>query len=227
MGRTEEGEVGTYNPPLFRDRAEAGRRLAERVAEREPTDPVVLAVPAGGVPVGVEVARRLVAPLDLTIVRKIRIPWEPEAGFGAVTSDGEVLLNPRLAPALGLGEEELRRLVETARDEVAVRERTLREGRPPAELGGRAVILVDDGLASGYTMLAAVRSARHHGPREVLVAVPTASGGAVKLLQPEVDGVVALYVHPAGMPFAVASSYERWHDLTDGEVLALLGEARG
>jgi len=211
-----------YNPTQFRDRADAGRRLADRLLSLELNDPIVLAVPAGGVPVGAEIATRLSAPLDLIIVRKIRIPWNPEAGLGAVTSGGEALLNPRLTTMLGLDDRDIQRLADAARTEVAQRERIFRGERAHPALSGRTVILVDDGLASGYTMLAAVRSVQRREPSTIVVAVPAASGAAVGLLEPEVDQLVALYVHPRHQPFAVASSYEQWHDLTDDEVLALL-----
>ena len=167
-----------HNPTLFRDRADAGRRLADRLVSLELNDPSVLAVPAGGVPVGAQIAQRLSAPLDLIIVRKIRIPWNPEAGFGAVTSGGDALLNPRLTPVLGLNDTDIQRLADVARTEVAQRERIFRGERAHPALSGRTVILVDDGLASGYTMLAAVRSVRRRGPSTIVVAVPAASGSA-------------------------------------------------
>lgn len=211
-----------YNPPIFKDREEAGRKLAEEIEKLELEDPVVLAVPAGGVPVGKEVASVLDAPLDLMIVRKIKIPWNPEAGFGAVSPDGETILNPEITPTLGLSDEEIEKLAQGTLKEVKQREKLFRGKRPKPDLENKTVILVDDGLATGYTMLAAVKSVRKKNPKKVIIAIPTASGGAVELLKPEVEQLISLYTHPAGESFAVASSYREWYDLTDKEVLACI-----
>jgi putative phosphoribosyl transferase len=210
-----------YPTPLFRDRADAGKELAERVQKLALSDVVVLAIPAGGVPVGAELARALGAPLDLMIARKVQFPWSTEAGFGAVVSDGTVYIGPYGAT--------LPRAVVVAQVEKAQRlvQHRLKEflgDRAPPDVAGKDVILVDDGLASGSTMLAAVQSLRRRNPRKVIVAVPTASGAAVQLLKGHVDELVALYVHPPDLPFAVASSYETWHDLSDDEVKQCLAE---
>jgi predicted phosphoribosyltransferase len=210
-----------YNPTLFRDRTEAGEKLGQRLQELKLERPVVLAIPAGGVPVGKEVASILGAPLDLIIARKIQFPWTTEAGFGAVVADGTMHLGPNV--------EHLPRAVveaQTRKAQREVKQRALEflRGRPPVELTGRTAILVDDGLASGSTMLAAVHSVKRRYPRQIVVAAPTASGSAVALLKPEVDQLVALYVHPAHLPFAVASSYQHWYDLSDEEVSAYLEE---
>lgn len=216
-----------YGKTLYRDRADAGQQLANELADRDLTDALVLAIPAGGVPVGIEIAKHLDLPMDLMIVRKIRIPWNPEAGFGAVTSAGDVILNPRIAPRLGLSDNEIERLADEAHQEVAQREERFRPGEERLNVTGRTVILVDDGLASGYTMLAAVQSVQRHEPRRVIVAVPTASGTAASLLGTRVDDLVALYVHPPDQPFAVASAYRHWHDLSEKEVLEELKRLRG
>mgnify|MGYP001142845867 CR=1 FL=1 len=211
-----------YNPPIFKNRDEAGRKLSAELERLELRDAVVLAIPAGGVTVGKVVAETLDAPLDLIVVRKIKIPWNPEAGFGAVAPDGNVILNPEITPTLGLTDEEIERLAQETLEEVKRREGLFRGDRPEPNLKDKTVVLVDDGLATGYKMLAAARSVRKKNPKKVLVAVPTASGGAVKLLEPEVDQLISLYIHPSGELFAVASSYKEWHDLTDEEVLACL-----
>lgn len=206
-------------PPLFRDRKDAGRQLGARLREQAWRNPVVLGVPAGGVPVAVAAAQELGAPLDLLIARKIQYPWNPEAGFGAVAADGTVYLSgdaSALPPTLVEQQKQL------ALQQVEQRAALFRDLVPPVELQGHDVILVDDGLASGATMLTAVRVVRRRRPRRVIVAVPTASGAAAELIAPHVDQLVALYVHPRGMPFAVASSYEQWYDLTDDEVRQLL-----
>jgi putative phosphoribosyl transferase len=206
---------------VFLDRADAGRRLAARLLEYEGRGAVVLAVPRGGVPVGFEVARRLWAQFDVIVPRKIPIPWNPEAGFGAITADGTMVLNERMVRSLGLSEEEIEQAAEEVRQEVARRTKQYRGDRPPPDIKGRPVILVDDGLASGYTMLAAVTSLRREEPCEVVVAVPVASRGAARLISPKVDKLVALIVSER-LPFAVADFYIEWRDLTDDEVLAYL-----
>ena len=211
-----------YPTPLFRDRADAGRKLAESVQKLAPGDVVVLAIPAGGVPVGAELAKALGAPLDLLIARKVQFPLSTEAGFGAVVSDGTVYIGPYGAT---LPQSVVEAQVEKAQRLVQHRMKEFLGDRLPLDVTGKDVILVDDGLATGSTMLAAVQSLRRRNPRRVIVAVPTASGGAVQLLKGQVDELAALYIHPTDLPFAVASSYENWHDLTDEEVKQCLAEA--
>ncbi|MDI9633282.1 MAG: phosphoribosyltransferase family protein [Methanolinea sp.] len=215
--------------PLLRDRTfvfsgrhDAGERLGKLLASLPAIrDPVVLAVPAGGVPVGRMIAGALSAPLALAVARKVRIPGTTESGFGAVTWDGSVLINERLREALGLSEREVERAVRETRKNVRRRMETFARWREFPPLGGKTAILTDDGLASGFTMLAAARSLRRLGPARVVVAVPTASLAAAELLRREVDLVVCLNVR-TGRIFAVADAYREWHDLTDDEVIAEL-----
>ena len=207
---------------LFRDRRDAGRRLAERLLDYEGRDAVALAIPRGGVPVGVEVAKRLGAQLDVIVPRKIPIPWNPEAGMGAITADGTTVLNESMVRSLGLSKEEIEHAADEVRQEVIRRTETYRAGRAEPEIAGKPVILVDDGLASGYTMLAAIEFLRKQSPSSVVVAVPVASQGAARLIGPKVDELVALIVSER-LPFAVADFYLEWRDLTDDEVLAYLG----
>ncbi len=211
-----------YPPTLFEDRTDAGQRLGQELLAMDLKDAVILAVPAGGVPVAAEVARKLNAALDLIIARKIQFPWTTEAGFGAVVSDGTVYLGQHAAD---LSDEVVQTQTEKAKEQVQHRAQQFRQHRKELDLSGRAVILVDDGLASGSTMLAAVQSIRKSSPQQVIVAVPTASGSAVNLLRPHVDGLVSLYVHPEHLPFAVASSYRNWYDLSDEEVMGYLHES--
>ncbi|HUL62413.1 MAG TPA: phosphoribosyltransferase family protein [Methanocella sp.] len=206
---------------IFRDRREAGEKLAERLKAFKDQDPLVLAIPRGGVPVGCEISRALRAPFDLIVPRKLPIPYNTEAGFGAVTPDGTVVLNERLVAQLGLPQWEIDSIVMTVLDEVQRRVKAYRPG-PPLDPKGKAVIITDDGLASGYTMIAAVRDVRKKSPAKVLVAVPCSPRSSVELLEAEADEVICLSVQERG-PFAVASYYEAFPDLSDGEVLALLG----
>ena len=206
---------------VFASREEAGRRLASSLGGFADPTGVVLAIPAGGVPVACAIARELRLLLDVLVVRKIQIPDNTEAGFGAVGPAGEVLLNDRIVEDLRLSQKEISAQVAETRRGLQSRERRLREGRPLPEVKDRQVILVDDGLASGYTMLAAVDFVRQNEARQVVVAVPTASQRTVHFLLPQTDVLVCLNVR-GGPVFAVADAYEEWYDLGDDEVLALL-----
>lgn len=210
---------------MYRDRDDAGERLADILAPLPRDATAVLAIPNGGVPVGLHVARRLGLPLRVLVVRKLHIPWNPEAGFGAVAPDGTVVFHEALRRSLGLRPEEERAVVEEELAAIRMRQRTFRAEETP-RLRDTATILVDDGLASGYSMLVAVRYARRLGARKVLVAVPTASSSAANLLRREADELVCPDVR-AGPVFAVADAYRDWRDLSEAEVASLLHESRG
>ena len=203
------------NPMLFKDRLEGGQKLAQELKKLHLESSVVLAVPSGGVPVGLEIAKALSSPFDLIVVRKIQYPWTTEAGFGAVAPDGTLFLGPG---AQGLSQEVIEAQTKKAMEQVKHREKEFLEGRKRIDIKGKTAILVDDGLATGSTMFTAIKSVRRRKPAQVMVAAPTASSGAVELLKEEADKVITLYEHPRGLPFAVASSYEEWHDLADEEV---------
>jgi putative phosphoribosyl transferase len=212
---------------LFQDRIEGGHLLAKELRQYKGRDLIVLAIPRGGVPVGYEVARRLQAPFDLVIPRKLPVPWNPEAGFGAVTAQGSLVLDQRMIEPLGLEEEQINRIAEDVRAEIRRREEEFRAGRPAPELEDKTVIVVDDGIASGYTMLAAVESIRRQNPRQIVVATPVASAGAASMIRSKADRLVTL-IESHHLPFAVADYYLYWHDLDDAEVekyLALAGFA--
>jgi predicted phosphoribosyltransferase len=209
---------------VFKDRREAGRLLAHRLSPSISPDALVLAVPAGGVPVALEIARKLNLPLDLMIVRKIQIPGNTEAGFGAVGPDGEVIFNQDLLKRLRLTEEEIDEAVQKTKRIMEARNRTFREGRIFPEVNDKTAILVDDGLASGFTMIEAARFLQRRKARKIIIAVPTAPEETVKRLLPMVDEIYVLNIR-ASFPFAVAEAYENWYDLGDEEVLSLLKEA--
>ena len=206
---------------VFEDRRHAGKLLAEHLEGFRNTDSVLLAIPSGGVPVAVEIASVLTLPMDLIIVRKLQIPDNPEAGFGAMGPGGEVVLNQDLMTRLALSAEALSEQREMTRAIIEKRERLLRGGKPFPAVKDRAVIVVDDGLASGYTMLSAVRFLRKMSVRRLVVAVPTGPLKTVEALLPEVDELFCLNLR-AGPFFAVADAYRHWHDLTDAEVISLL-----
>jgi putative phosphoribosyl transferase len=215
-----------HQQPPFLDRAHAGRVLAGLLARYAGPGTLVLAVPNGGVAVGVPVALALDCPLRLLVVRKIQIPGNSEAGFGAVASDGAAIYNQELLAHLRLTPAQVQAQKQKA--QASIRERLALYGdwaRLP-ELAGRTVVLVDDGLASGVTMASAAGIVRQQGPARLVVAVPTSSAAARQRVLPLVDELVCPDVR-SGPYFAVAAAYARWRDLEQHEVLALLGSLAG
>jgi putative phosphoribosyl transferase len=209
---------------VFRDRADAGRVLADRLRGEGLGDALVLAIPAGGVPVAVALADALGLSVDVAVVSKVTLPWNTEVGCGAVAFDGSLLLNTELIEQVGLDAESLRRAVEATRAKVERRLARLRPGRGP--LRPASAVLVDDGLASGFTMRAAVAAVRRAGASRVVVAVPTGSLRTVRALDAEVDALYCANVR-SGPSFAVADAYERWSDVDEAEAEALLRRAVG
>ena len=209
---------------LFRDRVEAGEVLAGQLVHYAgQPDVLVLALPRGGVPVAARVAKALSAPLDVFVVRKLGVPGHEELAMGAIASGGVLVRNEDVVGRLGLTEADLQRVAEVERRELARRERSYREGRPPPALAGRVVILVDDGLATGSTMRAAVAAARRLGPARVVVAVPTAPASTCEQLRREADEVVCA---TTPRPFrAVGNSYRSFPQTSDQEVRELLHAA--
>jgi putative phosphoribosyl transferase len=210
---------------IFADRAEAGTLLAERVAALGLADPLVLALPRGGVPVGAEIAKRLGAPLDVAFVRKLGAPYEPELAIGAV-ADGptpEIVLNAKLVAALALRPEYIQ--AQALRERAAIeRRRSEYQGlRPEVDPAGRAVIVVDDGVATGMTMQAALRSVRRLRPGRLVAAVPVASREAVTMLRREADDVVCLSAPRHFL--SVGSFYRSFVQVTEEDVARLLREA--
>ena len=211
---------------VFKDRSEAGKLLARRLSASVSPDSLIFAIPAGGVPVGLEIAREFSLPLDLIIVRKIQIPADPEAGFGAVGPDGEVIFNEELLKRLRLTKEEVEAEVQKTRNTLEARNQLFRKGKPFPDLSGKKVILVDDGLASGFTMAEAAKFLARQNVERTTIAVPTAPEGTVKRLLPLADEIYVLNIRTS-LPFAVAAAYRNWYDLTDEEVLSLLETKTG
>jgi putative phosphoribosyl transferase len=208
---------------VFTGREESGVHLARMLEQFRGKNAIVLAIPSGGVPVGLEVSSHLALPFDLIIIRKIPIPGNPEAGFGAVSLEGDMFLNDSMVRMLGLSREEIDELAEQVKEELQARNRVFRENRPLPDIKGKTAILVDDGLASGYTMMTAARMVRRKEPSQIVVAVPTASLSTIELLGREVDMIVCPNIR-TGHSFAVADAYENWYDLTREEVVGHLRE---
>jgi predicted phosphoribosyltransferase len=206
----------------YRDRREAGAVLAESLEEyAEQPDVLVLGMVRGGVPVAAEVARRLDAPLDALVVRKLGVPWAPEVAFGAVGPQGVCVLNEDIAARLS--ERAVTAVLQREAMELARREVRYRAGRPPLALDGQVVLLVDDGLATGASARAAVAAARRLGARRVVVAVPVGSPLAVGQLQEIADEVVCP-VQPRDFD-AVSRWYDEFEQVSDAEVVTLLADA--
>ena len=211
--------------PIFENRYDAGRQLAMLLGEYKGKSVVVLAIPNGGVPVGAEVASALEADFDLVVSRKIPLPINTEAGFGAVADDGTVILNDDLVKRAGLNQQQIDFQVNQVRLEIRRRRLLYRQDRPPALVGSKTVIITDDGLASGFTMLATVASVRSRKPREIIVAVPVSSAVALEEASKVADKVFT--VATGSLPrFAVADFYKNWHDISDEEVFRALDEWR-
>jgi putative phosphoribosyl transferase len=208
----------------FRDRREAGRRLAERLAGLRASSPLVLGLPRGGVPVAFEVANALRAPLDVLVVRKLGVPFQPELGMGAVSEDGVRVLNPDVLRQAGVTETQLAQVEARERAEVEDRAVRLRRGRPAIPLQGRTVVIVDDGLATGGTARAAVHVARARGAARVILAVPVAPPDTVTALRRDTDDVVA--VETPEPFFAIGGWYTDFSPTSDDEVVELLARNR-
>lgn len=210
---------------VFRDRSEAGERLAVVLEKYRGRDGWILAIPSGGMPVGLRISQRLGLPLDLVISRKIPIPGNPEAGFGALSFEGGLFLNEPLVVELGLTQEEIQRLSAPVREEIRHRNTLFRGDHPFPDLGGKVAILTDDGLASGYTMMASITLVKKRRPSRVVVAVPTAPESTIQRISAQADEIVCLNIR-RGFFFAVADAYREWHDLSDDEAMKLLGQLR-
>ena len=208
---------------IFRDRADAGRRLAERLRHFDWTNAIVLALPRGGVPVAYEVATAIDAPLDVVVVRKLGIPGHEELAMGAIASGGVRVLNEEVLARLPHPAEQLDGVTQRELAELQRREAEFREGRPAVEIEGRQVILVDDGLATGATMRAAALAVKHRGAASITVAVPVGAPESCDTIRSEVDELVC--VHAPWDFTAVGQFYQEFAQTTDGEVRELLSRS--
>jgi putative phosphoribosyl transferase len=208
----------------FRDRVDAGRQLAYKLGDYAARhDVLVLALPRGGLPVAFEVARALGAPLDVFVVRKIGVPGLEELAMGAVASGGAVVVNRTVVEGLGVTEEQLNELAEAEKAELAWRDELYRQGRPPLPVRGQTVIVVDDGLATGSTMSAAILALRALEPARIVVAVPVAPIEARADIATQADEVVCVATPESFR--GVGQFYEDFRQTSDDEVHALLRAA--
>ena len=207
---------------IFKDRTHAGNLLGNMLAPYPLEDGIVLGIPAGGVPVGLAVADVLKLPFDVAVVSKITLPWNTESGYGAVAFDGTYKLNRALIANLPLSEDQIQEGIRKTRAKVAHRSERFRGDRPFPEVKGRPVILVDDGLASGFTMRTSIDALRNAGAETLIIAVPTAHDSAVADISRLAKAVFCANVRK-GHYFAVAEAYQSWHDVTEDEVIRMMG----
>jgi predicted phosphoribosyltransferase len=217
--QTERADTALF----FADRCAAGTALASRLERYRGSDPLVLGLPRGGVPVAAEVARHLDGELDVVVARKLGSPVSPELAIGAITADGERFLNASIIEMFGVPDMYTERIAAAQQEEARRREERFRKGRRPLRIAGRTVILVDDGLATGATMRAAVRAVRKQHPARLVVAVPVGAPDACAALRQEVDEVVCLGEPPDFG--AVGRYYGDFRQVADTDVEALLQPA--
>ncbi len=210
---------------VYSDRVDAGRKLSKELAKYRGQDAIVLALPRGGVVVGAEIARALGLPLDVIITRKIGAPGNPEYAIGAVAENGQVQLNHEAVDVLGVDKEYLDAEIARQQAEIARRKALYRGGQPLASLQGKTVILVDDGIATGFTALAAVAAARAERPAKLVLAVPVAPEESLAELRPKVDEFVCPEIPE--FFFAIGAFYGDFRQVTDEEVRSYLSACRG
>ena len=213
-----------YEGSRFKDRRDAGRRLCERLVRYRDEDPLVLALPKGGVPVAYEITYALGAPLDVFIVRKLGAPGRPELGIGAVAQGGVRIVNQHTVQALNVSEEYIEHTAQREMAEVVRRLRLLRGNRPEPEVRARTVILVDDGLATGVTAWAAIRALRRRAPQRLILAVPVCAARTAEVIRSEVDELACLET-PSNL-MSISLWYRDFEQVSDEEVIELLQGAQ-
>jgi putative phosphoribosyl transferase len=206
---------------VFKDRLQAGYRLAELLGDYRESHTIVLTLPAGGVPVAEVLSEKLNLPLEVAVASKITLPWNNEVGFGAVAFDGTVRFNELLIADAGLNKEQIERRTKLTKVKVAGRLKIFRRNRPLLDLKNKNCFLVDDGVASGMTMAAAVEAVKKLGPKQIFIAVPTGHRESLFRLEKAVDKIYCANVR-SGLSFAVADAYRNWSDVDDGEVAKIL-----
>ena len=210
---------------VFHNRAHAGKILAQMLEAYDKQNAIILGIPAGGVPVGVATAEKLGIDFDVAIVSKITLPWNTEAGYGAVAFDGTVKLNKDMVRRVNLTAEDIKKGIEKTTAKVARRVEKLRGRQPFPDLADRSAILVDDGLASGFTMKVAVAALRQAGAGRIIVAVPTGHRRSAEMIAREVETLYCANIR-GGLSYAVASAYQYWSDVAEEEVVRILKELK-
>ncbi len=208
-------------PYVFRNREHAGEILGDMIREAVGENAILLAIPAGGVPVAMAVSEVTKIAFDIAAVSKITLPWNSEAGYGAVAFDGTIRMNEALLKRLELTDHDVREGIEKTTAKVKQRNRSLRGGRPFPALAGKTAVLVDDGLASGFTMFCAIDAVKNAKANEIVVAVPTAHSQSATAVAEKADRLFCPNIR-GGARFAVAEAYENWSDISEQELLRML-----
>jgi len=206
---------------VFKERTHAGQVLAKMLAAHDTQGGIILAIPAGGVPVGVVMAETTGLDFDVAVVSKITLPWNTEAGYGAVAFDGTVKLNEDMVRRVNLTAEEVKQGIQKTTAKVLRRVTKLRGSQPLPDLENRSAILVDDGLASGFTLRVAVAALRNAGAGRIVVAVPTAHRHSAEMIASEVEALYCANIR-GGLSYAVASAYRHWSDVAEEELIKIL-----
>ena len=206
---------------VFRDRTHAGEVLADMLSAYRGSNALVLSIPAGGAPVAAAIARVLALPLDVAVVSKLTLPWNTETGYGALAFDGTLRLNEMLMARAGLSEADIEAGKARAQEKVTRRMKLLRGDRPFPDLSQCSAILVDDGLASGFTLMVAIEALRHQNAKEIVVAVPTAHAESAARIAPLVEALYCPNLRE-GTSFAVADAYQEWSDVAEEDLVTLL-----
>jgi putative phosphoribosyl transferase len=206
---------------IFEDRFDAGRRLAEMLSVYKAGSAIVIALPAGGIPVAATIAEKLGLSLDVAVVSKITLPWTTEAGFGAVAFDGTIILNEEMLPGLGLTDEQIQEKIKQTTEKVKRRAQRLRADMLMPDLSDKTAVLVDDGIASGITMQAALKALGKLNPAQIVIAVPTAHAATLTRFMPLVKDIYCANVR-RGFGFAVADAYKSWFDVDEAEAAEIL-----
>lgn len=209
---------------IFKNRQEAGQQLAEKLTKYAKDKPIVVALPRGGVVLGYEVAKKLKAPLDILVARKIGAPLHPEFGIGAIAPNGIFILNTDLIKSFGITESELKKVIKTQTKEMTRRVELYRQDLPLIDLKNRTVIVIDDGLATGVTTQAAILSIKQMSPKKIILAVPISPPDTANKFRKKVDEFLCL-LEPAGF-YAVGAYYEDFEQVTDDEVISLIRKSK-
>ena len=210
---------------FFENRKDAGEKLSRVLQKYKNEDTVILGIPRGGVVLAAEVAKNLGTPFDVIIPRKIGAPHNPEVAIGAVTQDGTVIKDEAMVQLLGISDNQIEILANKVAGEISRRVNAYRGGRPGLELAGKTVIVVDDGIATGFTVQAALKSVRNMDPRRLVLAVPVMPADKVRLLRDKVDELV--YLHAPELFYAVGQFYMEFDQVSDQEVIELLSDQSG
>ncbi|MFW5862719.1 MAG: phosphoribosyltransferase [Spirochaetota bacterium] len=208
---------------IFKDRSHAGKVLAGLLNDYASPETVALGLPNGGIPVGIEIARELGCKFDLLFVSKITPSFNTETGYGSVSESGAITINEQFVKRYAITPENVKRDTDRTREKISRRMKTYRIAEERPQIKGRTVIIVDDGIASGYTMINAIQTVKDRGADKVIAAVPTAPQSTYEYVQSKVDGIVCPDIRDVSR-FAVADAYENWHDISFDEAMTLLKE---